>query len=554
MLKNMKIATRLILAFGLILVFMMVVGVKAIIDVRALSGNLNTLAHDLMPKVEQANVIVDNVNIIARAMRNAMIDSLPETARAEAKRIDDAREVIVANISKLEETITSDKGRQLMKELNQYRAEYIAQTDLLMGFIGKGETDQAKVVMQTTMRTAQASYLEAIEGLIGFQSDLARNSAQAGEAAAKKGTIFISALLVIALVGSVLLGILIIRSITGPVNKALRLAEAMAKGDLTARLDVDQQDEVGMMARSMNSMIDQLRKMIGEIMSGVNNLTSSSTDLAAVSRQLSSAARGTADKSNTVATAAEEMSTNVQSVSAAMEQSSNNVSMVATATEEMTATVNEIGQNAEKARAVTERAVQQSQITSEKVTALGESASKVGRVTETITEISEQTNLLALNATIEAARAGDAGKGFAVVANEIKELARQTAAATVEIKNQIDEMQGTTNSTIVDIEKISEVIAEINSVINGIATAVEEQSAATSEIASNISQASQGIVEVNENVAQTTVVVADITRNIAEINQEANQVGAGSAQVQTSAQGLSELAEQLAKLMKHFKI
>jgi methyl-accepting chemotaxis protein len=554
MLKNMKIATRLMLAFGLILVFMMVVGVKAIIDVRALSGNLNTLAHDLMPKVEQANAIVDNVNIIARAMRNAMIDPRPETVQAEAKRIDDAREVIVANIRKLEETITSDQGRQLMRDLNEYRAEYIAQTDLLMGFIAKTETDRAREVIQTTMRTAQASYLKAIEGLIAFQSDLARSSAQAGEAAAKKGTILISVLLVIALVVSVLLAILIIRSITGPVNKALRLAEAMAKGDLTTRLDVDQQDEVGAMARSMNSMIDQLRKMIGEIISGVNNLTSSSTDLAAVSRQLSSSARGTADKSNTVATAAEEMSANVQSVSAAMEQSSNNVSMVATATEEMTATVNEIGQNAEKARAVTERAVQQSQITSEKVTALGESASKVGRVTETITEISEQTNLLALNATIEAARAGEAGKGFAVVANEIKELARQTAAATVEIKNQIDEMQGTTNSTIVDIEKISEVIAEINSVINGIATAVEEQSAATSEIASNISQASLGIVEVNENVAQTTVVVVDITRNIAEINQEANQVGAGSAQVQTSAQGLSELAGQLAKLMKHFKI
>lgn len=100
--------------------------------------------------------------------------------------------------------------------------------------------------------------------------------------------------------------------------------------------------------------------------------------------------------------------------------------------------------NAEKARFISESAVMQSQRTSEKVTALGESARKVGKVTETITEISEQTNLLALNATIEAARAGDAGRGFTVVANEIKELARQTAAATVDIKNQIADMQATT--------------------------------------------------------------------------------------------------------------
>ncbi len=174
--------------------------------------------------------------------------------------------------------------------------------------------------------------------------------------------------------------------------------------------------------------------------------------------------------------------------------------------------------------------------------ALGESARKIGRVTETITEISEQTNLLALNATIEVARAGEAGKGFAVVANEIKELAKQTAAATVDIKNQISEMQGTTTSTVADIEKISEVIVEINNVINGIVTSVEEQSAASSEIASNISQASQGIAEVNENVAQSTVVIADITRDVAGINQLSNQVGQGSSQVQASAQGLADLA------------
>jgi methyl-accepting chemotaxis protein len=185
---------------------------------------------------------------------------------------------------------------------------------------------------------------------------------------------------------------------------------------------------------------------------------------------------------------------------------------------------------------------------------LGESARKIGRVTETITEISDQTNLLALNATIEAARAGDAGKGFAVVANEIKELARQTAAATVDIKNQIGEMQNTTTATVADIEHISEVILEINNVINGIATAVEEQSATSNEISSSIAQASQGIGEVNENVAQSTLVTQEITRDIAGINQQSKQVGDGSEQVQTSAQGLASLATQLDKLIKQFKV
>lgn len=115
-------------------------------------------------------------------------------------------------------------------------------------------------------------------------------------------------------------------------------------------------------------------------------------------------------------------------------------------------------------KSITESAVNQSQLTSEKMTALGELAKMIGKVTETITEISEQTNLLTMNA-IEAARAGEAGKGFAVVANEKKELTKQTPAANVDIKSQIDGMQSTTGSTIPDIVKISEIMLEINNMI-----------------------------------------------------------------------------------------
>lgn len=365
-------------------------------------------------------------------------------------------------------------------------------------------------------------------------------------------------ILILVVVAAMVVGIIVAtfltRAITGPVRKTALFAETMARGDFTSKLDVVQGDEIGQMTKSLNDMVANLGSMIKKIIDGVNQLSLSSSDLAAVSRQLSSAARDTADRSGSVAAAAEEMNTNFQSVSAAMEQSTSNVNLIATSTEDMTITVNEISQSAKKARTIAEAAVVQSQETSDKMTTLGESARKIGKVTETITEISEQTNLLALNATIEAARAGDAGKGFAVVANEIKELARQTASATVDIKNQISEMQDTTAITIDGIAKISEVIAEINNVINAISGAVEKQSSATLEIADNIGQASQGIAEVNENVAQSTAVVTDIAKDIAGINQQSSQVGDGSSQVQTSAQGLSELARQLETLVKQFKV
>ena len=120
------------------------------------------------------------------------------------------------------------------------------------------------------------------------------------------------------------------------------------------------------------------------------------------------------------------------------------------------------------------------------LTQLGATADKIGKVTETITDISEQTNLLALNATIEAARAGKAGKGYAVVANEIKDLAKQTAEATVDIKNIVDNIQATSKTTEKGIEQIGTVIGEVNDIVGTVATAVEEQTAATQEIAGNI--------------------------------------------------------------------
>jgi len=554
MLNNLKIGMRLSLGFGVLLALMLAVGVYGLTAIKSLHRDINLLVEDRMVKVDQANTIMHNVNIVARALRNLIIDEDQRHQADELRRIDEARAKITELFDKLAGTIKSDKGVALIKKCTEYRSAYVRSIETYMSLIAAGQTDQAKKTLLAEVRQTQRDYLQGIGEIIDFQTEQAKLSGQKAETAAQNATVSIAGLLTAALVLSVILAFVIVRSITAPVHKASALADTMAKGDFTAHLNIRQKDEIGHMARSLNLMVDQLGTTIREIVAGIGSLTASSNDLAAVSRQLSSAAKDTADKSGSVAVAAEEMSTNFQSVSAAMEQSTSNVNMIASSTEEMTATVKEIAESAEKARTITDAAVKQSRATTAKMTELGESAQKIGRVTETITEISEQTNLLALNATIEAARAGEAGKGFAVVANEIKELARQTAEATVDIKNQIDEMQTTTNATVGDIAQISEVIIEINGVINAIATAVEEQSAATGEIAGNIAQASMGIAEVNENVAQSSVVVTDITRDVSEISRQSNQVGDGSHQVQTSANSLAALANQLETLVKQFKI
>ena len=345
-------------------------------------------------------------------------------------------------------------------------------------------------------------------------------------------------------------------SITRPIKNAVASLKdiAQGEGDLTLRLAVTSKDEVGELAQWFNIFIDKLQIIIGRISENTRLVSQSAGELSGIAADLSQNAGETSGRADNVATAAEEMSANLSTVAAAMEQSSTNTTMVASAAEEMTTTISQIAQNSEQAHSISAQAVHQASTTSAKVGELGQAAQAISKVTETITEISEQTNLLALNATIEAARAGEAGKGFAVVANEIKELAKQTATATMDIKNQIEGVQGTTRATVQEINQISTIINNVNEIVATISTAVGEQSAATAEIAENIAQASLGLDEVNENVSQSSVVAGTITRDIAGVNLASNEISHSSLQVKSSADQLQNLANELQGIVNTFKI
>lgn len=401
--------------------------------------------------------------------------------------------------------------------------------------------------------THQTNTFAAIDKMVAATEKATAVTVEEAHSIAQRGRLITIVCLLIGVGLAVFSGLLLTRLITKPLFKGVDLAKAMADGDLTKTMDVDQKDEIGILAQSLNEMAAHLRRMFGDINSGVVRVDESSTQLAAIANQMYSGAESTASRSGQVAAAAEEMSANQNSIAAAMEQASVNVNMVASAAEEMNATINEIASNSSKAKDITTVAVRQSLKASERVHQLGQAADEINKVTEAITEISEQTNLLALNATIEAARAGEAGKGFAVVANEIKDLARQTAAATLDIKNKIQGVQEATGVTVKEINEIGQVIADVDKIVATIAAAVEEQTATTKEIAQNVQQASQGIAEVNENVAQSTTVSAEIASDIATVNSSANEIRQASSQVKESAEDLAHIADRLKEMMAKFK-
>ncbi len=334
----------------------------------------------------------------------------------------------------------------------------------------------------------------------------------------------------------------------------------IVKGDYTSCNECKQcyqavvQDEFSELNASVHSLITNTRKMVQDIRKNSGNLHQSSDSLSQVADLMDTESSETAQRSESVAAAANQMSSNMESVAAATEEAAANVNMMTAATEEIGSTVGEIRTSTAKAKDITDQAVKEAVDISIKVDELGNSAQDIGKVTETITEISSQTNLLALNATIEAARAGEAGKGFAVVANEIKDLAKQTAEATGEIKQRIEGIQNSTNVTVGGIKTITEIINEIDGIVTNIANALDEQAGTMTELTTNIQQAGQGIGEVAENVAQSSTVSHEIASDISQVSHAAGEITGATGKVKEKANELKSYAAGLRSLIEKFTI
>jgi len=304
----------------------------------------------------------------------------------------------------------------------------------------------------------------------------------------------------------------------------------------------------------------QINQQKREIEKTVEAITLDSEKLKGSSHDLSDIAHGmhgtSVDMSNRlvdIEKASATIHTNAGSISLAMEKITENVDSVATCVGQMSLTINDVSKNAADALSVTTDAVNRASGASEKIDHLSQAAQEIGAVTEMINEISEQTNLLALNATIEAARAGDAGKGFAVVATEIKELARQTASATLRIKQQVEGIQNSTSDSARDVGEISGVISRVNDIVVSLASSVEEQAQVSNNIVKDIEGMSMNLDGIKEHMAHNASLIGNISDNLAETAMIAEKVKDGGLQAQESADGLMGMAERLNELVNNSK-
>ncbi|WP_457573461.1 methyl-accepting chemotaxis protein [Desulfolithobacter sp.] len=545
--KNLKLAYKLGLSFGLLILIMVVqTGINGRY-LKIMERNAQAQKEIYVASVARADQVAAR---FAKARVQLVLFGSDRDAAALRQGLLLLKDV-ATTLTGLLELVRNHSELADIQEQVQQLAGLVATYERSYKGMDQGEglasaVRRAERIGDTIIDVNSAISSRAMENLITTATENHKVATVAGK------MLVVSCLAGVAL--SILFAFLLTRMLREPFVRCAAFAEELARGNFSRTLDMQRKDEAGQLAAAMNNIVLNIGKLIRNIVQGTDTLASSSTELSAISEQVAAGARQTTGKAESVATAAEEMSANMNTVAAAVEEAATNVSIVATATDELTGAVQEIAKNTAKANTITATAVEDVRAASSKVSELGSAADEIGKVTETITEISDQTNLLALNATIEAARAGEAGKGFAVVANEIKELAKQTAEATGEIRSRIEGIQSSTQGTVAQITQISSVINEVNTIVSTIAAAVEEQTATTQEISINMSQATEGLQEVTENTAQSSMVAGEIARDILEVNQASSEMTIASEQVRESVTELSRLAEELRQLSSAFSV
>ncbi|WP_420042180.1 methyl-accepting chemotaxis protein [Pseudomonas fulva] len=348
------------------------------------------------------------------------------------------------------------------------------------------------------------------------------------------------ATLTISLVVTIILALILTRSIVRPLSEALNVADVIAAGDLTQRIQVNGSDEPARLMGALQAMQKNLHGAIQSIADSSNQLASASEELHAVTEDSTRGLHQQSTEIDQAATAVNEMTAAVEEVArnavSTSEASKESNTTALRGREQVRETVDSISQ---LARDVTD--------TSGEVERLAEQIREISKVLDVIRSIAEQTNLLALNAAIEAARAGEAGRGFAVVADEVRALAHRTQQSTQEIEGMIGGIQSGTEKTVAAMQHSNQRAHSTLEVAKAAGSALEQ----ITEAIAMINERNLVIASASEEQAQ---VAREVDRNLVNIRDLSLQTSAGANQTSASSQELSRLAVDLNALVTRFKI
>ncbi|WP_052382537.1 methyl-accepting chemotaxis protein [Comamonas granuli] len=510
---DLRISTRLELGFALLGLMILAMVAVVWVQVATMSGLLGDVANARIPRMVVGSAIKEDVQAISSSVRNMILMRDSSAIMAEAQRIGRVQKRIDERFAELEKLLAGDSAAQAaLRQVQAARKAYEPLQNETQDLAGSGQVFEAKDLLLDRMHPAQQAYFSAMDALLQQQQEQLGQATGATEQAANRvrGMLLATTLVVMVLGG--VLAWWIVRSITGPLRQAVRVARAVAAGKLREPIEAQGRNEVAQLLLALQEMQGALARVVTHVRQSAHSVLGGSTEIAQGNMDLS-------HRTEAQAGALEETSAAMQELSGAVVHNADSAQQASTLAREASAV-------AERGGAVVGQVV-------DTMRAIHTSSRKIADIIGVIDGIAFQTNILALNAAVEAARAGEQGRGFAVVASEVRALAGRSAEAAREIKGLI-------SSSVQRVEQGTELVDKAGATMQEVVQSIRRVTALVGEISGASAEQRSGVAQIGEAIAH--------------MDRVTQQNAALVEQIAAAATGLSTQAQELVQAVAVFQV
>ncbi|MEN6564862.1 MAG: methyl-accepting chemotaxis protein [Veillonellales bacterium] len=566
---NLKTGTKIVGLILIIALFMGVVGFTGYYYADKLSDGMNAMYKDYLLPVKWINAASSQSRAVEaltmELFQPGVSKEQEQKVLEEAKQRIGEVDTLLGSYSQAKlDPFEQEQLPILQGELKVYRSERQKAVDMALA----GDKQGAYAYFTTSAAPHVDKVNNILNQLTDFNAQRAEEINEAGKKDAASVGIIIVVITIFCLALSILAGVGVSRMITKRLDRVVAALKQVAQGDLSQKLAVTAQDEIGELGHALNATADHLRKLVQRIAGAAQNVTAASEELTASTDQSAQAAEQITTGITEVSSGAEKEMAAIDGASASVQQMSAGIQQIAANANSVAAVAEDTVQSAKKGGEAVDSAVaQMSNIdatvakTASMVAKLGERSKEIGQIVDTIAGIAGQTNLLALNAAIEAARAGEQGRGFAVVAEEVRKLAEQSQDAAKEIAALIQSIQSETDSAVEamnqgthEVQVGSGVVANAGQSFKDIVALINKVSADVQEISAAIEQMAGGSQQVVSSIEEIDKASKHISGQTQSVSAATEEQSASMQEVAASAQSLAKMAEDLQQATTIFKV
>ena len=502
-LHDVKIGTKLFLAFGFFIVLMALSASLSLISLNRANNGMQSIITSDYPTTVKANQLIDNFLEFISTQQLMLLDEQGTYTGQSQQRLKEISEHITVILGELNNALQDQKSQQVLAEIRSVRQQYLDSRYRILQAVQNNNRAGAIQEMMTTTLAVQQAYKAKVKELITIQNSEMQSAGAQVEGDFRSNRLLLILLTLFSIAAGSLIGWFIVRAITRPLGEAVHFAKAISEGDLTGSITPHGKDETGLLLHALMEMKTRLLDIVQQVQTGSENISSAAAQIVAGNQDL--AAR------------TEEQASSVEQTAASMEQITATVKNTASHTGEAT------NLSADAATVVKNNGEMMKQVTS-KMRLINETSNRMSDIIDLIDAIAFQTNILALNAAVEAARAGTQGRGFAVVASEVRTLAQKSAVAAKDIESLIAQSVSSVKNGAELVSRSGEVIDSIISSVNKVNTLMEQISVASEEQSRGISQVGQAVTEMDCVTQQNAALVQQSAAAAASLEEQAQQL------------------------------